>query len=847
MDRRWTQCANRTLAVTVMTIVALTQSNCASTDSPTPPPAATPAALPPIRSAGDKALGRAPGRNISIANVITEIERADSAAAWKLNKQWEIIINSLQTSEIPALLDVVEKMRSDGPRAALRHAFFSRWAETDPAAAMERAQKIADESLRTNARAAVLQGWAYTNPSEVAAWAGQLPEGPLKSEVNAAAAAARSGNTPPVVIVFQGSGNSTERPNPFSEMAATDLKAAIVEAAKLPTSFVRVQAYNAIAGVWAAKAPADAMKWALTLPDGNERGNERSVVGANIAMHWARQSPRDAIEFIAALPDVSNRQSWMMDTLKLWGEQDFDSALAWAQRTSDAGQRQRLLSLLLERWLKRDPKAAADFVLSLPAAHHAFASGTEKLVALWSANDPRAMEAFLRRTTPEQRSSQAVSFALSSWLQAAPEQAFQVALDRFSGAQRIDFATRALTQLAKRDVAAAKRKIEAMPDDADRPQIFRNVLANMASESTFFPATAQANAKANAPFAFWLAGKLAPSLTTAEAMLSIAPSLARLDVDEALSWAQSLPAGPAKNSALQHVVRHLNESNPGKALSEVTAWPPGQPRSEMIAEIASRLAQKDPRRAVQLVAEIEDLALRTSAVRGVVQVMSRSDPAAVIPAVMSLPVSETRAALVADLVQNWAQSDAAGAMQWAEAQATPALRAVAFGAVVSGLSTYAVAEAAAVLEKIPPGDRLDRAVSVVCDAWCRSDPASAARWAAGLRPGNMRGLALPRVVLPFARVDYIAAGRWLENLPPGLDRDRTLQAFLSLASAERAAELAPWVPKIDDVEIRLGAVETIARQWLRADPNAANAWLATTDLPAERRNRLRAAPADYYR
>jgi hypothetical protein len=846
MNGRWAQRASTALALTAMFTVPLTQSNCASPNSPTPSATTSPAALPPIRSAGDKALGRAPVRNMSIDDVIAEIGKVDTAGAWKMNKQWEIIINSLQTSEIPALLDAVEKMQSDGPRTALRHAFFSRWAETDPAAAMARALSLPAESLRTSARTAVIQGWAYTNPTEVAAWAGQLPEGPLKSEVNAAATA-KIGNTPAVMIVFPGSGNSSEPANRFSEAAALDVKAAIAEAAKIPTSFGRVQAYNAIAKVWAANSPADAMKWALTLPDGNERGNERSVVGANISMAWARQSPRDANEFLAQYGG-SNRQSWMIDTFKLWGERDFDAALAWGQKITDTEQRRWLLNLLLEPWLKRSPQGAADFVLSLPVGYHAFSSGTEKIVALWSANHPREMEDFLRRMTSEQRGTQAFLFALSSWLQAAPEPALQVALDLCSGSQRIDFATRALTHLAKRDVDAAKRKIDAMPDDADRTQLIRNVLTNVASENTFFPASASANAKANAPFAFWLAGKLAPTSIQADAIMNIAPSLARLNVHEALNWAKSLPVGPAKNSALQHVVRHLNESDSGKALKEVIGWPPGQSRSDMIAEIASRLAQKDVRRAVQLAAEIDDLTLRTTAVRAVVQVMSRTDPAAAIPAVMSLPISETRGALVADVLQNWAQSDATGAVQWAEAQTTPALRAVAFSAVISGLSNYSVTEAAALLEKIPPGERLDRAASVVCDAWCRSDPSAAARWAARLPPGNIRGLALTRVVVPFARADYVAAGAWLENLPPGLDRDRAIQAFLGVAATDRAAELSRWVEKIGDFETRCTAIETIARLWLRADADAANRWLATTDLPPERRSRLRpTSSGDYFR
>jgi hypothetical protein len=446
--------------------------------------------------------------------------------------------------------------------------------------------------------------------------------------------------------------------------------------------------------------------------------------------------------------------------------------------------------------------------------------------------------------TPEQRSSQMFAFALSTWMQSAPEEVFQVALDLGSGSQRLDFASRALTQLAKRDVEAAKRKINQQPEGADRQQLIRTVLTNVANEYSIFSTVPP---KENGPFAFWLLGKLPATAIASDAMTNVIPALARLDVNETLTWARSLPPGPGKNSALQQVVRRLNENDPAQALNETLSWPPGQPRSDMVAEIASRLAQKDPPRALQLVAAIEDPTLRTSAVRGVVQIMSRSDPAAAIPAVMSLPVSETRAALVADVVQNWTQSDAAAATRWAEAQTTPALRAVAFGAVISGLSNYSVADAAALLEKIPPGERLDRAVSQVCDVWCRNDPPAAARWAAGLPSGNMRGLAVPRVVVPFARADYPAAGSWLENLPAGPDRDRGIQAFLSLATAERAAELTGWVGKIGDPEIRFTAIEMIGRLWLRSDANAANGWLATTDLPVERRNRLRAAPGDYYR
>ena len=67
-----------------------------------------------------------------------------------------------------------------------------------------------------------------------------------------------------------------------------------------------------------------------------------------------------------------------------------------------------------------------------------------------------------------------------------------------------------------------------------------------------------------------------------------------------------------------------------------------------------------------------------------------------------------------------------------------------------------------------------------------------------------------------------------------------------MAAVEHAPELVPWVAKIGDQETRFSAIETIARYWLRTAPDAANRWLAETDLPVERRNRLRPFnPADY--
>src|SRR5687768_1273556 len=99
--------------------------------------------LPPVKSAGDAAFGKSATRTLTLAEVGLELVKIDQIGAWNLNKRWEIIINSLQPAEIPPLLDIVARMRSENLRAVFRNAFYSRWAEADPAGAITHADNLA--------------------------------------------------------------------------------------------------------------------------------------------------------------------------------------------------------------------------------------------------------------------------------------------------------------------------------------------------------------------------------------------------------------------------------------------------------------------------------------------------------------------------------------------------------------------------------------------------------------------------------------------------------------------------------------------------------------------------------
>jgi hypothetical protein len=83
---------------------------------------------------------------------------------------------------------------------------------------------------------------------------------------------------------------------------------------------------------------------------------------------------------------------------------------------------------------------------------------------------------------------------------------------------------------------------------------------------------------------------------------------------------------------------------------------------------------------------------------------------------------------------------------------------------------------------------------------------------------------------------------WLETLPPGPSRDQAIGSFSGTIVATYPEMAVQWAETIGDVRVRDGRLESLARQWLRSDADAARAWIAQSPLPENRRAALLGAP-----
>ncbi|MGA2053620.1 MAG: hypothetical protein ABSH19_09945, partial [Opitutales bacterium] len=82
-------------------------------------------------------------------------------------------------------------------------------------------------------------------------------------------------------------------------------------------------------------------------------------------------------------------------------------------------------------------------------------------------------------------------------------------------------------------------------------------------------------------------------------------------------------------------------------------------------------------------------------------------------------------------------------------------------------------------------------------------------------------------------------------IPPGESRDHLMIGYvkaLADESADAAGQAAALTQQIGDAKVQSDAEQDVARRWLARDPQAAAAWLATTNLPEATKQKLLGTP-----
>lgn len=277
-----------------------------------------------------------------------------------------------------------------------------RWAAIDPQGALEAVRHRYDDRHRSVLLAQILATWAREAPAAAWEWIKrELPDDYMQYD----AVLTEVGKRDPGLAWQFAAGVAAERDADRAQnifvsalrgvvySGRYDEARRLIATIELPGKEQEYDASSFLAGEWARFAPADAAKWALTLP---EDSPARRQALTSLGVAWAQTDPAAAADFAASLPAGVDRENMLATALDTWvGEHpaeagewllqhkqhpDFDQvlrslatsskivetapamAIAWADTILSDEIRLQTMKIVMQKWAEKSPDAAKEFL-----------------------------------------------------------------------------------------------------------------------------------------------------------------------------------------------------------------------------------------------------------------------------------------------------------------------------------------------------------------------------------------------------------------------------------------------------------------------------------------------------
>lgn len=342
-----------------------------------------------------------------------------------------------------------------------------------------------------------------------------------------------------------------------------------------------------------------------------------------------------------------------------------------------------------------DPERALNSLRQRPPNQTPVALGTTLILASRS-SDPTAVPQYIG-AIPDEATRNRLIARLAPVLGANSQQGPAVTLDWLkqvaSGETYSGAVGKIITDAAGKDPAAAAAVLGKITD----PGVFNTAVGTVAASwGKADPQAALAWAQTlpdssspaalNAVVTAWAKGdpgaaaayvqKSTDSSVYLSADPSIAQSLAATSPQAALAFSNSLPAGEAKNQALNNVIVTIAKTDFTTAWQEAVTLPADGNRDTVMDNLVVVQAKKDPAQAATLIPLFPDAAGQAAATTALAAVWVKQDPQAFTVWLDSLPVGSARDAAIVELASSvQATKDPVGVMAWVNTVSNPQLKA----------------------------------------------------------------------------------------------------------------------------------------------------------------------------
>lgn len=333
-------------------------------------------------------------------------------------------------------------------------------------------------------------------------------------------------------------------------------------------------------------------------------------------------------------------------------------------------------------------------------------------------------------------------------------------------------------------------------------------------------------------------------------------------------------------SPMIHLFSSLAKTAPSDTASRAMALPIGTSRTQALAGVAAGWAAVDPTAARQWAEGIQDAALAASVVPACAKAMAEKDAKGAAEWIASLPDTLANQKTLQNIVKRWANKDSSAALEWVDGfpegidtgkyvsgiidrmfQDDPKLaldtvikraensqplgtimqNSWEFRAFNDYIRMQGVSETLETIGRIPNNSTaLDAIYTQLIKTAAGRNFNDTSDWLIKQQSNPRKSQALEGLAQQAIQKDSTEALRWVDTLPKGADTDQARQVVADVIFRAEGDAALKIYRQMSDQQNAQELLNNSVRNWLQADPVAANAWLSkTSSLSAGEKASLR--------
>lgn len=358
------------------------------------------------------------------------------------------LFDDIPDEAIPLALDLIDDIETRMAKRRAIEVLFTRWAELQPASALQAAGSLENRMSREAAQQAVLAVWLLRDPDRARQYIAQAPDDRGRERLLRHAIAALGDQAPAqsaelLMALDDAAMRGRRLPRLANSWGRIDPSAALQWAnqrLKEPAehaNFVSEAVYG-----WALERPAEALEYVRNVAEDGDGASRDLVV--EVLRGWAAEDPAAAVGYIMRFDSKEEQAVLMHAIAEALSAAEPDSILAWTDALE--GERgEAVLAQLIEHKLESEPVSAARLALQLREGDLRTTIYSD-LARSWANHDTETGIEWLTALAP----SPSRDAAVTSFANAVFADRPRTALDLAAGIEDVNGRAETLTMLLER-------------------------------------------------------------------------------------------------------------------------------------------------------------------------------------------------------------------------------------------------------------------------------------------------------------------------------------------------------------------------------------------------------------